>query len=177
MSIFSGWSSPFLNYSLFTLFSYKTCNQPKPAKITKKYQQLAKTTHNSLNCLKWTKGTHHPNSPQTRSISKVLHWSMKVKHLFPGIFEANFRMFIHTGYQKHWVWELYYIHSEFFLGIFCTTETSHCNPNLPKKLKYLSKFKLGLNKARTFYNYIINIIWYSTMFSIFFFFLLMTSPI
>ena len=51
-------------------------NQPKPTKNTQNHPQLAKTTHNSLNCLKRTKGTHYPNSSQTRSISKVLYWSM-----------------------------------------------------------------------------------------------------
>ena len=53
-----------------------TYNQPKPPTTSHKHPQLAKTTHNSLNCLKRTKGTHYPNSPQTRSISKVLYWSM-----------------------------------------------------------------------------------------------------
>ena len=37
------------------------------------------------------------------------------------------------------------IRSEFFLSIVCTTETSQCNPNQPKKLKCIAKFQSILN--------------------------------
>ena len=54
-------------------------------------------------CLKRTRGTHYPNSLQTRSLSKVIgvcQWNT----YFPRIFDANFKMFSNPGYQKHWVW-------------------------------------------------------------------------
>ena len=67
-----------------------------------------------MNCLKQTKGTHYPNSSQTRSLTKVLYWSMYMKHLL------SWKTFLRQISECLVIWvtkniELESIHSEFLV--------------------------------------------------------------
>ena len=108
--------------------------------------QLAKTTHNSLNCLKQTKSTHYPNPPQTRSINRFFIGVCKWNTCFPGIFEANFRMFSYMGYQKHWVWASCDLSVQNSFWAYSALLKHHTVTQISKKeLKYISKCKLRGN--------------------------------
>ena len=124
----------------------------------------AKTTHNSLNCLKRTPitQTHPKQEASVKFFIGVCKWNT----CFPGIFEANFRMLpSHTGYQKHWVWASCNLSVQNSFWAYSALLKHHTVTQISqKKLKYIPKFKLGLTKTRPFYNYIRNIIGYSTMF-------------
>ena len=104
----------FACYRIYTVsfVSYQTSNQPKPAKSTQKHPQLAKTIHNSLNCLKRTKGTHYPS--ETLAFQEFLRQILEC---------------LVIRVTKIIEFERDVICSEFFLGKFCTAETSHCNQN------------------------------------------------
>ena len=92
-------------------------------------------------CLKRTRGTHYPNSPQTRSLSKVsgvCQWNT----YFPRIFEANFKMLSHTGYQKHWVWASWNLSVQNSFWAYSALLKHHTVTQISqKKLKCIPKFQ------------------------------------
>ena len=78
--------------------SYKTCNQPKAPTASQNHPQQPKLQKTN---------NRHPLSkltPKQEASVKFFIGVCKWNTFFPGIFKANFKMFSHTGYQKHWVW-------------------------------------------------------------------------
>ena len=76
-------------------------NHSKPATTSQNHSKPAKSTHNSLNEQKVpTIQTHPKQEASEKFFIGVCKWST----CFPGIFEAYFKIFSHTGYQKHWIW-------------------------------------------------------------------------
>ena len=137
--------------------------------------QPAKSTQNHPKAP--TASQNHPQQPKQEASVKFFIGVCKWNTCFPGIFEANFKMFSHTGYQKHWVWASWNLSVQNSFWAYSALLKHHTVTQISqKKLKYIPKFKLGLTKTRPFYNYIRNIIGYSTMFlttlifSFFFFF-------
>ena len=64
--------------------------------------QPAKSTQNHPKAP--TASQNHPQQPKQEASVKFFIGVRKWNTCFPGMFEANFRMFSHTDYQKHWVW-------------------------------------------------------------------------
>ena len=123
----------------------------------------AKTTHNSLNCLKRTPitQTHPKQEASVKFFIGVCKWNT----CFPGIFEENFRMFGHMDYQKHWVWASCNLSVQYSFWAYSALLKHYTVTQISQKtLKCIPKFKLGRTKTRPFYNYMRNTIGYSIMF-------------